>query len=334
MRDALAMKPRTRMERIVSVSGGKDSTALYLLALEKQVPFMAVFADTGNEAQETYDYLHELPIKTGGPMIRWIQADTGKSVMRKRVNLVRNFEETGMWGKHVVTKEQIEEALTVLKPTGIPFLDASLARGGFPSHDRRFCTDKLKIEPMCKQVYEPLIEAGFHVVSWQGVRADESPKRSVLPMRQKEKTYGTRFHIFRPLLNWKEVDVFAFIRRHGIKPNPLYERGATRVGCWPCIFAQKKEIRLISITDKQKIVDLSGWEGKVNKATPSGESTFFMAKDLNIPGPFHHSTHGIRQKAEWSMTARGGKQYELLFDATNEAHGHGSEVCSGHGMCE
>ncbi|MFI8038977.1 phosphoadenosine phosphosulfate reductase family protein, partial [Acinetobacter baumannii] len=49
---------------IVSISGGKDSAATLLLALEQNVSnLLAVFADTGNEHEITYEYVRYLEDK-------------------------------------------------------------------------------------------------------------------------------------------------------------------------------------------------------------------------------------------------------------------------------
>jgi len=50
---------------VANVSGGKDSTALMLALREADLPFRAVFADTGWEAPETYRYLDTLRSKIG-----------------------------------------------------------------------------------------------------------------------------------------------------------------------------------------------------------------------------------------------------------------------------
>src|SRR5208337_2449618 len=50
---------------VVSVSGGKDSTACALALREAGVRYRMVFADTGWEAAETYAHLDHLRVKLG-----------------------------------------------------------------------------------------------------------------------------------------------------------------------------------------------------------------------------------------------------------------------------
>ncbi|MBE1446815.1 hypothetical protein [Paenibacillus sp. OAS669] len=64
-----------------------------------------------------------------------------------------------------VTESTIQRALNALVPTGNPFLDLCIWKGGFPSTKARFCTQYLKIIPIAKQVYFPLFDEGYHVVS-------------------------------------------------------------------------------------------------------------------------------------------------------------------------
>lgn len=77
------------IQHLINVSGGKDSTAVYLRAIESGRPFRAVFADTGNEDRRVYDYVHELPHLTGGPAIETVRADFSQQLEQHRDYLIK-----------------------------------------------------------------------------------------------------------------------------------------------------------------------------------------------------------------------------------------------------
>lgn len=329
----------SKLVHLVSVSGGKDSTALYLLALERGRPFRAVFADTGNEHDATYDFVRELPGKTGGPAIEWVKADFAIHFARKRIFIARH------WPRYGVPPDVVQAAIDLMaEPTGNPFLDLCILKGRFPSTRVRFCTDRLKIDPIFQQVERPLLDAGQVVVSWQGVRADESVARSTLPKWQRiQRTSEVmtkaelaayadkRTYAYRPLLEWKVEDVWRMHEKHGIARNRLYDMGMGRVGCMPCINCRKDELRSIAARFPDHIDRIAQWEDIVAKAARRGNATFFCTTDdptNNAADDITQETHGIRRRVEWSKTSNGGRQYDLMALADFNT------ACDAWGACE
>lgn len=300
------------MLNIINMSGGKDSTATLLLAIERQAPgIKPVFCDTGHEHPQTYEYIAYLEQRLG-LSIQTIKADFSKDIARKRLFVQNKWPEKG------VSAEVVERALAILHPTGNPFLDLCIWKGRFPSTKVRFCTEELKVLPMQDQIILPALKAGEEVVSWVGVRRDESAARSTLPEREREDAGN---EIYRPILDWTAADVFAFHAKHNVDPNPLYKQGMGRVGCMPCIMARKAELLEISKRFPEQIERVREWERIVSQASKGGFSTLF-------PSANGHGEGGIDEEVRWSKTSFGGRQ--MTIDAILEA-----PSCSSiYGLCE
>lgn len=303
---------------VVSMSGGKDSTALAIVALERNTPNLRfLFADTGNEHAQTYEYVEYLR-RALGIDIETVRADYSARIERKRKTVETKWRDEG------VREDLIERALSVLHPTGNPFLDCCIYHGRFPSSKVRFCSQELKQEPMIAKEME-IGKGAQAVISWQGVRADESPARRDLPERDVE--FGTwepeprGLLIYRPIIAWTVDDVFAAHRRAGIEPNPLYAQGMSRVGCMPCIHARKAELREIAARFPDEIARIAEWERIVAEAGKKKKASFFHFADGR--------GENINQAVEWSRTTRGGSQYDLLALAEEPT------MCSSvYGLCE
>lgn len=288
---------------------------MLLLAIERQTDSLqAVFADTGHEHSQTYEYIEYLN-KHVHP-IRVVKADFSARIAGKREFIKEK------WAKHGIPQSQIDAALEVLQPTGNPFLDLCLWKGLFPSTKARFCTEELKLNPIIEQVQMPLMDAGNTVWSWQGVRADESlARRDLLEIEE----VGGGLWNYRPILKWTAQQCFDMHRKHGIKHNPLYEQGMGRVGCMPCIHARKDELLEISKRFPEEIKRVAQWEEMVSKACKRGRTSFFYASEKSVLDGQNH----VWAAVDWSKTSRGGTQYGL-FRVANDGPG-----CSSiYGLCE
>lgn len=249
----------------------------------------------------------------------------------------RIFMDTG-W-EHELTYEYLRGPLTA-KLGPIEWLRSDVGgmadwvrkKGIFPMRVTRFCTQELKVRPAIRHIRK-LQDEGFDVVSAVGIRAAESEARS----RMMEWEWSDSFdcEVWRPLIRWSEQDVIDIHARHGLAPNPLYLQGegVSRVGCWPCIFSRKDEIRLIAETDPARIdtirqleEDVQAVYRKRREADPARSAvvpTFFQDREGD-----RSQTWPIDKVVEWSKTSRGGRQFEIFAAAGRDAG------CVRWGLCD
>lgn len=303
--------------RVVSISGGKDSTACALLALERHPAdkVRLVFADTGNEHEQTLQYVHEYLPSVLGIAVHTVRADFAAHIARKADVVATKWREQG------VPEEKVLRAIATLQPTGNPFLDLCIWKGRFPSRMAQFCTQELKTLPLTEWQTD-LIDGGYAVESWQGIRADESPRRAIQPEREDR---GGGLTIYRPILQWTAQQTVDYVRSKGLVLNPLYSQGMRRVGCMPCINARKDEILEIARRFPEHIERIRAWEAVVSEASKLGVSSFFHASD----GSVLSGQSDIHTVVEWAKTSRGGRQYD--FTRTDDEP---PACASAYGLCE
>lgn len=252
------------MKIIVQFSGGKDSQACLIWAVKKygKDKVTAVFCDTGWEHEITYKHIDNVCKNLGVKLI-----------------ILRNNKYKD-------------------------FVDMSIKKTRFPSSTRRFCTSELKIIPMVDYILSQ--DENFIII--QGIRGAESARRANLEIecsyfkeyfndeiknlyKKKAVKEWCKAHdasVLRPIFNWSSQDVIDYILVNGQRPNPLYERGFSRVGCFPCIMCRKREVQLVS-KDEWASKRLIKAEQEMKEKTERGSSFFspgYIPKRFCVNGEF------------------------------------------------
>ena len=289
-------------ERVVlSLSGGKDSAAAALFLREAEIEHERVFMDTGWEHPDLYAHLDYLeaqlgPITRLSPRMPTLPAD-------------------------VLARVEEIEALVGRSPSG--FVRWSVHKGMFPARMRRWCTQELKVDPFLRWI------DGDDVLNVVGIRAEESHARAGLAEREKMPG-AEHVEVWRPLLRWSESDVIDIHRRHDLRPCLLYLRGASRVGCWPCIMSNKGELEQL-VGDPRRVAAIRALEALVAEMAAHRRPeppALFQAPlpERTADGP-RYPCWPIDRVLEWARTARGGRQ--LRLGPWGEEEG-----CVRWGMCE
>lgn len=270
---------------LLSVSGGKDSTAMILYLKEiavRKEQMQFVFMDTGWESSETYGYLE------------YLESELEISIDRIRAGIQIKDEHAAFYSEimHVMEREHSDFVAMVLNDLY------------FPAGNRQICTPLLKVRPFIDYVKSQDDE----FVSCVGIRREESSKRSTYD--EYEYNEHQDLWVWRPLIEWSERDVIDIHKRHNINPNPLYLKGSHRVGCFPCIRSNKKELSEFPLGHRHiKAIRMMEEYLSEKKGT---QKTFFKNRPID-------------QTLEWSQTSRGGQQF-FLFSPHEE-------TCVKWGMC-
>lgn len=306
---------------VISFSTGKDSQATLNVAINRfgRKKVRALVLDTDNEDEAFHKHIEYMKSATG------VRFDVRKADFSERMEIHRNrllaiaagAPDYKKNAKYPWTPERAARAAELMYPSGNAFLDLCMLKGMFPTHSRQFCTEELK-RNVAVEYQLDLVDQGYTVVSWQGVRRDESERRKNVP---KFEQIAPNMFIYRPIVDWSAEQVFEYIKSNGQKPNSLYKRGMSRVGCMPCINVNKEELKQIALRFPEHIERIAEWEKIVREVSRAGMSSFLYT---GKPGGTD-----IWERVEWAKTTHGGKQYDLLGSLEDAA-----ACSSAYGLCE
>ena len=208
-------------DTVISYSGGKDSTALLIHAIEVlgRDNFRVVYQDTGYEHSTHYEYIDYIQKK-----------------LDVEIEIVRSEKYTGMF-------DMIEK------------------KNALPNAMSRFCTDELKQKPFKewlrrnKNIRSVWIgiraeESKARKERYSDYGEDNGFPLSAYPVFGKKEF--SNIMVYLPIVEWTEAKVWEYHDNYNIKPNPQYLSGAKRVGCYPCILASDRAWKLAWETKEGK----------------------------------------------------------------------------------
>mgnify|MGYP003334754980 FL=1 len=318
---------------LVNLSGGKDSTATWMhleqsgfLQAKREQGWRVVFAfaDTGWELPETYAYLEKLE-KLVGKIHRvatWVPGE-GEAPPSGYDLLVPQWATAGkcLPADRAALARRLEARLG--RPYS-PLVRLMVAWANVPTTQRRWCTEDTKMKPLVG-----LLATLNNPINVIGVRAGESADRAAQPVWEWSEAHDA--FVWRPIHDWTVEQVIELHRASGVDPNPLYLQGSGsgRVGCAPCVYASKADLRWLVQHQRLRLEILGEIEeeiGKLNGRSPRWFSLRKVVEDSDgarvaaVPVP-------VSQAAEWAQTQRGGRQLGLFLP--EEAPG-----CVAWGMCQ
>ncbi len=133
-----------------------------------------------------------------------------------------------------INKFQQEHPLTpfIISRSQLDFFETAKSIGP-PSRILRWCCTTHKTNPLSKIINSLSPNKG--VLTFDGVRKSESPRRSEYPRISNQHKIAREI-LARPIINWTDLQVWAYLFFHGLNFNNAYKKGFRRVGCLYCPF--------------------------------------------------------------------------------------------------
>jgi|LFRM01.2.fsa_nt_gb hypothetical protein len=201
------------VRHILSLSGGKDSSALAVYMRDRVPTMEYVFCDTAKELPETYEYIDRLAAYLG----KGTQVVATKELAKYRPNQLAGWAARNV----IILRNHDDEFDRLLE----------IRRGYLPSPRMRWCTELLKLRPFEQYVGDD------PVISYIGIRYDEAnPDRKGYISHKPN--VEARYPFVDAQMGMRDIE--RLLEESGLGM-PDYYRWRSRSGCYFCFFQQRIE---------------------------------------------------------------------------------------------
>lgn len=249
---------------LVCFSGGKDSIAMFLGLLNLGVDKSRIV-------------LHHHEVDGGGENFFDWKATTSyckKFAESFGVDILFSYREGGI-AREIYRENEGLQSVYYQKDVDGDFIELKSRKGSstrrkFPAVSgslcSRWCSSVAKIDVLSRVITnnDEYNEGNFIVCT--GERAEESTKRASYVELEKYRAYSQKRNIWqwRPILDWKEGEVWSIIEAYGVQVHPVYELGWGRCSCQTCIFSSANTWAAIAELSPEKIDKIEAIEKDID----------------------------------------------------------------------
>jgi len=201
-------------------------------------------------------------------------------------------------------------------------------RGRFPQVSAdlsvRWCSPALKIDVLAAAIRGQARFAAGRTLVVTGERAEESPARARYRVFEPHRTDCARRAVdhWRPVLSWREAQVWDRIAASTLRPHPAYSLGWSRLSCRCCIFGSPAQWATIRALYPAAFAAIAAREAR-SGATIQRHASVVALADRGVPYPAALAQPALARLAggsAWTLPAT-ERPWRLPAGAFGEAAG-------------